>query len=232
MPLPGGDQAVRHPSRLAWAYAQALGLDGQFPDRLGLSVQEASVLTTLVHRRGGVTETSSCGRLFDAVSALLGVCRETTYEAQAAIELEVVARGGAGALEGYPFALVPTTDVPAWGRPPTPLSQGWIVRVGPAIEGLLADANRGTRRADVAFRFHRTVAEMVVACCLKVRGATGLGRAALSGGCFQNRLLLQMVDSLLTDAGFEVLVHRQVPCNDGGLSLGQALVAHYWSQGE
>jgi len=157
------------------------------------------------------------GRLFDAVSALLGVCTRTTYEAQAAIELEMVAdgwggqRGEAGA---YPFGMEPVN-----GR--------WVVRLRDLLAALVADAEAGVPAGEAAWRFHQTAAQMTVQVCQRIAGDTGLRTVALSGGCFQNRLLLRLTVPALEGAGFRVLLHRRVPPNDGGLSLGQAAIAAF-----
>ncbi|MBC7316987.1 MAG: carbamoyltransferase HypF, partial [Chloroflexi bacterium] len=169
--------------------------------------------------------TSSAGRLFDAVSALLGVCREASYEAQAAIELEMIAQPGTPA-EPYPFEITSTGAPQVWGKPPVTVSEGFEVRLAPLFEGILAERRQQTPVGAIAWRLHRTVAEMILQACARIREETGLERVALSGGCFQNRLLLDLTVPLLEAAGLKVLLHRQVPCNDGGLALGQVVVAH------
>jgi len=157
---------------------------------------------------------------------LLGICREASYEAQAAIEMEMVAQRE-GYLGAYPWDVRYIDTVQSWGS-----TQGWVARclellLQPLWVGLERDLVEGRALAHIAGRFHLTMSEMIVATCGRLRAETGLDRVALSGGCFQNRLLLDLVTPRLQAEGFTVLLHRQTPCNDGGLALGQAVVAHY-----
>jgi len=147
------------------------------------------------------------GRLFDAVSALLGVRSEISYEAQAAMELEQLA-WGAQDWRPFPFAI-----------------EDGVVRLAPLFYALLETLERGVALPDIAARFHATVARMVLEVCVRLRDASGVTTVALSGGVFQNALLLDLTVPVLEAADFDVLVHHQVPCNDGGLSLGQAVYA-------
>jgi len=154
--------------------------------------------------------TSSMGRLFDAVSALLDVRQIATYEAQAAIELEQIAAPGQANSLSYNFDIEATGDMQ-------------IVRVAALFEGLLRDIERGIPTPEIALRFHVTVAQMIVAVCERLRAVTGITTVTLSGGVFQNRLLLELTIPLLEKHRFDVLQHQQAPCNDGGVSLGQAV---------
>ncbi len=230
LPLPGGDQAVHHPARLAWAYVRTLAPQEAEGLEVGLTPAERQALEGMIARGVNTPKTSSAGRLFDAVSALLGICREASYEAQAAIELEMAAQSGSVA-KPYPFEVIPTGAPLAWGRPPAAVPEGLEVRLAPLFEGILADVCGQAPVGAIAWRFHCTVAEIIVQICQRLARQTGLRRVALSGGCFQNRLLLELAVPALKSAGFEVLLHRQVPCNDGGLALGQAVVAHYAIEG-
>ena len=209
LPLPGGDAAIRHPWRLAVAYLHTLLGPDEFPSGI-FCPADALAVRQQVARGLNTPQTSSMGRLFDAVSALLGVCQTTTYEAQAAIELEQVAVGHVGNAP-YDFDVEGVDGLQ-------------VVRVAALFDALLADIERGTPVSEVALRFHATVARMIVAVCARIRAATGVATVALSGGVFQNRLLLQLAVPLLERGGFDVLLHRQVPCNDGGVSLGQAVL--------
>ncbi|MCD4739043.1 MAG: carbamoyltransferase HypF [Anaerolineae bacterium] len=211
LPLPGGDAAIRHPWRIAVAYLHALGDPGDYPR--GFYPQESVLIRQQIEHGLNVSRTSSMGRLFDAVSALLGVCQTTTYEAQAAIELEQVAVESRGALSPYPFDLAEGEDGVL------------VVQLAPLFGALLAEIGRGVAVSEIAWRFHRTVAEMIAQVCERIRVATGLNTVALSGGVFQNQLLLELALPRLTSQGFEILLHRQVPTNDGGISLGQAALA-------
>jgi hydrogenase maturation protein HypF len=166
---------------------------------------------------GGINSprTSSCGRLFDAVAALLGVRERVSYEGQAAMELE--ARG-----EEAP----PTWNLPyAIERRGEELVADCVLPVAALVKDILA----GEPAALLARRFHETLAALSADVCEKVRGASGVNRVVLSGGVFQNRLLTERLCFLLEKKGFEVFTHRLVPPNDGGVALGQAVVAGFRS---
>jgi hydrogenase maturation protein HypF len=153
------------------------------------------------------------GRLFDAVSALLDVRRDATYEAQAAMELEQRAAIHRAPYAPYPFSLADHEGT-------------FHIRVAALFDALLDDAARGTPVPAIARRFHDTVAEMILRGGVRLRDQTGINTIALSGGVFQNRLLLELVVPRLRAADFDVLLHSQVPPNDGGISLGQAAIAN------
>ena len=209
MPLPGGDAAIRHPARIAAAYMLALFggiIDARLRELLG--EKHARILAQMVERRINTVETSSCGRLFDAVAAILGVCHEVTYEAQAAIQLETLAHRSSRANRIYPFSL-----------------EDGIVRIGGIFTAILDEIASGTPKPEIARAFHDSVAEIVGRMAVDARTKTGLNVVALSGGCFQNRLLLAASVECLERDGFTVLVHHRVPANDGGLALGQAVIA-------
>jgi hydrogenase maturation protein HypF len=196
--LPGGDRAVREPWRMAcaWGAPQPAGVD---PDRWA----EVSELV-----RTGLASplTTSMGRLFDAVSALCGVRTVAIYEGQAAVELEGVAdpaeRGA------YPM--------PAGGR---------VLDARETIAAARDDLDRGTLASLVSARFHNAVAAATAAACARIAEAGGLDRVVLSGGVFQNRLLLERTAERLEPCGLRVLVPRLLPPNDGGISYGQAAIA-------
>ena len=156
---------------------------------------------------------SSAGRLFDAVAATLGVCPEaTSYEGQAAIELEVLAeRGAQGASAGYPADIGEgTLRTIGWGS---------LWRV------LLEDLHAGTPREIIAARFHRGLAAGLARLAIELARGRGFERVVLSGGVMQNRLLLRDIASTLRDAGLQVLIPQRVPANDGGIALGQAVIS-------
>ena len=213
VPMPGGAAAIRQPWRMAAAYLDAAGLStaGQAGQASVRSRHEEQWAAVLAMGRRGVNAplTSSAGRLFDAVSALLGVRDVVSYEGQAAAELEQLAEPGADG--AYPAGIDDGDEFTARG---TDL-------VGAVAEDLAA----GTPRPVIAGRFHHGLAALTVTCCELVRERTGLATVALSGGVFQNVLLLTGVTGRLEAAGFTVLTHARVPCNDGGISLGQAAVA-------
>lgn len=233
LPLPGGDEAIRRPYRLALVYLRTLLGDVPLPATLKeIPPQERRTLRRMVERGVNTMLTSSAGRLFDAVSALLGVRQETSYEAQAAVELEMLAHAGERTHEPYPYETSPIEEVEHWGKVSSPLPHGRRLKVAPLFEAILRDLTAGVAVGEIAWRFHLTLAEMIVDTCRHLRDLTGLSTVALSGGCFQNRLLLQLVIPRLEEENFRVLMHRQVPCNDGGVSLGQAVIAHYHMNGD
>ncbi len=208
LPLAGGDAAIRHPARIAASFMIALfgGVaDQNLAARLGAGHLE--ILAKMVERRLNTVDTSSCGRLFDAVAALLGLRNEITYEAQAAIELEALARASSSG-KIYPFVL-----------------DDERVRLGDLFAALLDDLRAGVSRADIARTFHNTIVAVARRMAADARAETGINRVALTGGCFQNRILLESSVEGLKRDGFTVLIHRRVPANDGGLALGQAAVA-------
>ena len=222
VPMPGGAAAIRQPWRMAAAY-----LDAAYPDRrdgrrdavdgLGVAARhEDSWADVLAMSRRGINApvTSSAGRLFDAVAALTGVRDSVSYEGQAAVELEQRAAAAWAAVPpsgAYRAAITP-------GAPLTVAGAG-LFRA--AAEDLLD----GQPVDVIAARFHHGVAAMIVEVCLLLRESSGLGTVALSGGVFQNVLLLETAAGRLEGSGFRVLTHSRVPPNDGGISLGQAVVA-------
>ncbi len=211
VPLPGGEAAIRKPYRTAVSYLlSAYGNDLPRVDLVAsLDPDELEVLKTQIAKNINSPMTSSCGRLFDAVSALLGICREITYEGQAAIELEMAAEDDV--VEAYEFEL-------AGGKA---LEIHWT----PVIRSIVADLLRGERCPVIAARFHNGVAQMIAEVCGAIRRNAGPNRVCLSGGVFQNRFLLSRTLNALRRDGFETYTHHLVPCNDGGVSLGQAVVA-------
>ncbi|MDH7485852.1 MAG: carbamoyltransferase HypF [Anaerolineae bacterium] len=222
LPMPGGEAAIHNPYRLALGYLYAL--TGGFPSLPWLaevSEEEGRIIRQQVDQEINCPLTSAGGRLFDAVAALLGVRRRITYEGQAAVELEMAASTSNlqpptsnFQLPVYPFHIDEEEDRK-------------IVRLRELFEALMAEWQQGVGAGEMAYRFHVTVAEMMETMCERIAGETGLRTVALSGGCFQNRLLLALTVPRLQEAGFHVLLHRQVPCNDGGISLGQAVIAHF-----
>jgi hydrogenase maturation protein HypF len=206
--LPGGDAAIRQPARIALALLWSLGIEWEprlaaFHD---FSDEERNMVRTQLERHLNAPSTSSMGRLFDAAAALAAVRQRVNYEAQAAIEFEALADGSLD--EAYPFEIGTQT-----------------VRVDAAIRALLADALSRTPVSTISARFHNGVARMVADGCAKLRSETALNQVILSGGVWQNITLLGRTLSLLQEAGFQVYIHRAVPTNDGGLSLGQAAIA-------
>ncbi|HEX3750018.1 MAG TPA: carbamoyltransferase HypF [Streptosporangiaceae bacterium] len=211
VPLPGGAAAIRQPWRMAAAYLGAayLGPGGDRPDVARRHEGQWAAVLSMARRGVNAPLTSSAGRLFDAVSALLGVRDTISYEGQAAVELEQVADPG----EKGSYRAGVSGDAP------------FQVAGADLVHAAADDLARGVERPVIAARFHHGVAQLIEDGCRLVRDQTGLGTVALSGGVFQNLLLLTEAAGRLEAAGFRVLTHAQVPCNDGGISLGQAVIA-------
>ncbi len=213
-PMPGGDACIHHLHRMA-----AGALTRVYEDRerawevlrrlFEMDEDEAAALAFQLEHGHNAPLTSSAGRLFDVVAALTGLRREVAYEGQAACELEAAARDAAGE---YAWELED-------GAEP------WVIDTRPILAGALDDLESGEDRGDIAGRFHATLASVIVETCARLRRSTGLDRVALSGGVFANLRLTGAVVEGLERGGLRPYVHRRVPCNDGGISLGQALVA-------
>jgi hydrogenase maturation protein HypF len=200
IPLAGGDAAVREPWRAALGYGARVK---------GVPENHVRVVRRMIDSGVNTVPTSSCGRLFDAVAAIIGLRTVVNFEAQAAIELEMIAEDGNTAR--YPFEIE---------RGPL-----WQVDFRPMIEGIARAAEEGAPQPAIAAKFHNTVAEAIVETCRRIRGETKLARVCLSGGTFQNMRLLGLAVAGLRGAGFEVFLHAKVPPNDGGIALGQAAIA-------
>lgn len=212
--MPGGDAAVKEPYRMALSALYSLHGDRLFDQSLPVlsevALADRQLFLKMLEKGINSPFTSSCGRLFDAVSALIGVRSRISYEGQAAIELEALAEQG-GEVEPYPYRVQEEL--------------GQVLDFAPAVAAICADLASGRSRADIARAFHRTVARGVLDVCRRLKQETGYVRVVLSGGVFQNRLLTEEVADLLADEGFQVYCHRLVPPNDGGLALGQAAIA-------
>ncbi len=185
--------------------------DVQLPCLADVPARERKLFLAMLEKGINSPLTSSCGRLFDAVAALIGVRSRSSYEGQAAIELEGAAERG-GPEWSYPYAIVSRAG-------------SLEVDFRLAIGAILQDLEAGEPVQVMARRFHETLARAPVDVCARVRSERGAERVVLSGGVFQNRLLTERVHDLLTAAGFQVFTHRLAPPNDGGLALGQAAIA-------
>lgn len=214
VPLPGGEAAIHQPWRTAISYLAAAY--GDKVAELALPViqsrrrHELEIILQMIARQLNSPLTSSCGRLFDAVSALLGIREEVNYEAQAAIELEMIVDEGE---EGVYRAALPEQ------------SRDGPIPVAPLIESIVKDLRAEVARPRIATRFHRTLVELFVMAARAARQATSIQRAGLSGGVFQNVFFFTTMLRRLQEEGFDVITHRQVPTNDGGLALGQVVIA-------
>jgi len=214
VPLPGGEAAIRQPWRMAVAYlVRHFGCDfvRELPLVAEVPKTKLNVLFRMMEQGINSPLTSSCGRLFDAVAALAGVRREVNYEAQAAIELEM-AIGNSGDDSAYPFDLVAE-------------GESWIIDTRSLFEALLRDVGGKVSVGDISRRFHNGLVNVLAEVSSHLRERSGLERVCLSGGTFQNVYLFERLGFRLRKDGFQVFVHGEVPAGDGGLSLGQAMVA-------
>ncbi|MGV0643417.1 carbamoyltransferase HypF [Mycolicibacterium sp. XJ2546] len=209
VPMAGGDVSVLRPYRMALSHLWAAGIawDADLASVASCPPDERKVLGRQLETGFGCTSTSSMGRLFDAVSALAGVRQVVAYEAQAAIELEGLSRGDDGDTGAYAFTVYDGVIDPA-----------------PVLRAVIADRRAGVATGTIGARFHRAVAEVIVriACAERETCST----VALSGGVFQNAMLLTLALTRLQDNGFDVITPHRVPSNDGGIALGQLLVGN------
>ncbi len=211
-PMPGGDLATREPWRMALSYLQSTY--GEIPDGIkaldGIAENELRLVAQAARKGINAPLTSSCGRLFDAVAALLGLRRKVTFEGQAAMQLEMIA--DPTQLQSYPYELVGDAEQ-------------IIFDPSLLIDAIVKDQLAGGSAAQISGRFHRSLAVMIAEACTQIRQRTGLNLVVLSGGVFQNCLLTELALLCLKKSGFRVLSHSLVPPNDGGLALGQAVIA-------
>jgi hydrogenase maturation protein HypF len=215
VPLPGGDAAIRKPSRVALAHLHAAGIAWD-PDLPPVGATAPAELDTLRRQLSSgllCTPTSSMGRLFDAVSSLIGVRHTASYEAEAAIELEALAERGTERARAYAFGV------------DGPCIDATCIDPGPVLREIVADLRARRDESAIAAGFHAAVADAVVTVARVTRERCRVERVGLTGGVFQNALLLRLTRQRLVANGFDVLTHRIVPPNDGGLALGQVLVA-------
>ncbi len=214
LPMPGGDAATREPWRMGVAaLVQAFGEElPELPWLQAIPEGDLRLLRQMLAKGLNSPPTSSCGRLFDAVAALAGVRQKVGYEGQAALELEMTIGEEGDTAGDYPFAL--RTEGPTLVLDPAPM-----------IRALVADLQQGCAVGLLSARFHNGLARAIGAACEAVRSQRGINLVVLSGGVFQNRYLTEATLDVLSGLGFDVLTHSLVPPNDGGLALGQAVIA-------
>lgn len=215
--MAGSDAAVKEPNRMAMGYIYGLGGDCAFRDQpgalsdiLNMPVEKIKAISAMLDKRFNVAFTSSMGRLFDAMSSIAGIRHTNHYDAQAAIELECAAVRDAGG--AYEFNI---------DQASTPMVIDWR----PVIKAALEDRQGGVPPGIISMKFHNAVVDMIVKVCSLIHQRTGLKSVVLSGGAFQNRYINSAARRKLMDLGLDVYTHKLVPCNDGGLALGQAAVA-------
>ncbi|RVW09452.1 carbamoyltransferase HypF [Prescottella agglutinans] len=206
--LPGGDVAVRNPARVALALLHEVGLDTAAAEELpclrALAANERGLVAAQLDTGLGCVRTTSVGRLFDGVASVLGVRHRVSYEAQAAVELEALARTA---------------------RTPAAIEmriEGGELKLAELVGGLVTGMRAGVPVPELAFGFHCALAAATASLAADTARRSGVATVGLTGGVFQNRLLTALVRVRLESAGLRVLTHRSVPANDGGLSLGQA----------
>jgi len=213
VPMPGSAAAIREPWRMAVSYLDDAYGEGfgslDLPVLRKAGVDQVNVIRKMIAKRINSPLTSSLGRLFDGVAAIAGLRSRVSYEGQAAMELEMAARSDAVAL--YEYAV--DGDGP-WRVPPAPI-----------VRGVVADVRNECPVSMISVKFHNTVIALLADLCERVRRVHGLTRVVLSGGVFQNARLMTGLIPALEARGFEVFSHRLVPTNDGGIALGQAVIA-------
>ena len=254
LPLPGGDAAIKRPYRTAIGYILSLLGENVLTDLITVSRSEViataanqaqlaslkevseieiEIIKRQIAKKINSPLTSSMGRLFDAISALIGIRGEIGYEGQAAIELEMAAhicycQGQSSSViarnisnkaipdnQGcYPYHIIEDRGMR-------------IVQLKALLSAVVEDLRLGTPHGTISLKFHSTIAQMTNEMCQMIASDTGITQVALSGGVFQNRLLLRKMIGLLEKSGFQVFTHRQVPTNDGGIALGQAVIANF-----
>lgn len=215
VPLPGGDAAIRNPARVALAHLRAAGIEWavDLAPVQQLDGVERRLLDRQLTTGFGCVPTTSMGRLFDAVASLVGLRHRISFEAQAAIDLELAARRSSGVDLGFRFSV-----------------DDGVISSAPVVRAIVEGLRSGVAPSPLAHTFHVAVAEVVRDIAVAECAARGLGQVVLSGGVFQNALLTSMCIERLGEAGIVPLTHRVVPPNDGGLSLGQAFVAAHRSE--
>ena len=215
VPMPGSSMAIKEPWRMAMVYLSEAFGDEANDLRIDLmkriDYQEWDILKRAIERKINTPLTSSMGRLFDAISSILSVRDEVHYEGQAAIELEMIADHEVK--EEYPFTI---------HKEEKPM----VIDPRKIVRGIVRDLIDGIPSPKISGKFHRTIARIIVETCDAIRCGEELNRVVLSGGVFQNIFLLSLVTKGLKDSGFETYTHHLVPTNDGGISLGQAVIAH------
>ena len=210
MPLPGGDSATLHPAKIAAAYLWKNGIEWAeyIPSIQSFSSNQKSVLLSQLKKNINCPRTSSLGRLFDAVASLAGVRHEVNHEAQAAIELENLINPEQE--KAYHFEI-----------------DGQQIKIAAVLESIVFDLQNNVSMSDISAKFHNSVRLMVLEGCNKISMETRCKTIALSGGVWQNKFQISHAIADLEEIGYRVLVHHQVPANDGGIALGQALIANF-----
>jgi hydrogenase maturation protein HypF len=215
VPLPGGEKAIKEPWRMLLAYSSLAEVDFPFMTLFSdIGENEINVIKQMINQKVNCPLTSSCGRLFDAVAAICGCRHKVGYEGQAAMQLEALLTDAEGRSD-HEFYFLPLE------------SRGDVDEIDwkPLIISLREDLDNNTPRSIISWKFHRGLVEVLFRAVLKYREEFGINRIVLSGGCFQNRFLVDVLTKQLIDNQFNVFYHTLVSPNDSGLALGQAYIA-------
>ena len=227
VPMPGGDAAAKQPWRMALSYLNTRRerIQAGYWEDIFKNIDEKQIrlILQMLEKNINCPLTSSCGRLFDAVSALLGICTHNSFEGQAAMELEQAA--DENETGSYDFSIEMENDESATSES--------VMRINfsPMIDEILKDLKNDISSATISARFHNTVAKAIIQTCTRIASQQEVRRAALSGGCFQNAILTSRIKKGLVEQGFQVYTHSLVPPNDGGVALGQAVIAAHLHRG-
>jgi hydrogenase maturation protein HypF len=207
--MPGGEKAVTEPARMAFSYLyDAIGEDALNID-IGLSDSVKKALKSMVDKGINTPLTCGLGRMFDAVSALLGVCLTRTFEGEPAVMLEMAA--GENVEENYPFKIAEGSE--------------YVVDTAPIINRIVEDMRKNTPIKTISRRFHETIVRITVELADTIRLEEGINNIVLSGGVFQNRIISSRVKRLAEEKGLKTFFNNIVPTNDGGISLGQVVAS-------
>jgi hydrogenase maturation protein HypF len=213
VPMPGSSAAIKEPWRMAVSYLQDAFGDNfwnlDLPVLTRIDPPKLKIIVEMILKGVNSPQTSSLGRLFDGVAAIIGIRQRVNFEGQAAMELEMLAADDADSI--YDFECVS--------------GDAFKILPAPIIRGVVRDIQNGLPVAEIGAKFHKTIVALFAEVCASVRNESELNRVVLSGGCFQNSILLAGLIQKLESLNFQVFAHRQVPTNDGGISLGQAMVA-------
>ena len=214
LPMPGGEAAIKEPWRMGVSYLyEAFGegfLDLKLDLFQAIEKEKIKIIVQMISREVNSPQTSSLGRLFDGIAAIVGIRNTVAYEGQAALELEMARGDETGRFYDY-----------EWQKG----EDSYHIAVEPIIRGVVKDMEEGVQVSDISSKFHMTLIRLFSDLCTLLRQETGLDRVVLSGGVFQNATLLTGLKKALEEKRFHVFTHSLVPCNDGGISLGQAVVA-------
>ena len=223
-PMPGGDAAIREPWRMAFSHLY-LAFGAEYK-KLGLQMlhehkDKIDIMQQMIDRSFNSPLTSSCGRLFDSVAALLGLRHSVSFEGQAAAELEMLLEPNDNDAVSYPFEITKSDD------------RSWVLPVKPIITAVVYDILENKEPQRISRRFHNTLASLFTRVCQEIRSQHNINQVVLSGGVFQNLNLHHQLKTNLAALSFAVYSHEQVPTNDGGIALGQALAGRsMWERGK